>query len=155
MGRRDDYFMNDDQADAELQRVLRASGHPRFVEPPPDLVTATLRRLPPLPPAQAARRERRRHALRLAAASMVLLLALLGIFSLIGGAQLAFLFGDGSSGLSSVLLALHLLAKPLLRSTGDIIVPLLVGSLAAALLGGWLWWWLIRQTPVAMPVELE
>ena len=150
MGRRDNNFVNDDRADAALRRLLARIGEPTQVEPPPDLVTRTARRLPAEPPALAARRMARRRALRLglwaAACAALALIALLGVWGTLGGGpQIALLFGDGGSGLSRALLILQLLAKPLVRTIGAAGAPLLLAGAAAVAGAGWLWWRLIRR----------
>jgi len=152
MGSRDDNLIDDHRHDELLLRLLARSGQPTAAAPPADLVTRTLRRLPPEPPAvagrAAARRANRRLALRVMLGLVLALLGLLGIWSVLGGGpSLALMFGDGVSGLSRTLLTVELLAKPLLRIVGA------GGGLwmAAALLAlagiGWLWWRLLQRTP--------
>ncbi|HEU4322825.1 MAG TPA: hypothetical protein VFS21_06710 [Roseiflexaceae bacterium] len=157
MGNRHDHLLDDDRADAAMRRVLASVGEPVQIEPPPDLVSRTLRRLPAVPPARAARVANARRVLRgaLAFGFGALLLALV-LLNLLGGftpnSPLMSMLGDGGSGIGRVLLTLHLLAKPLLRSiTTDSLV--LLGSALVALAGGWLWWTLIRRTPIAVAVE--
>src|SRR5919108_521990 len=75
------------------------------------------------------------------------LLALASLLdALEGGSQVSLLF-NGESGLSRVLLTLHLLAKPLLWTVGSVGAPLLLAGGAAAAGAGGLWWWLLRRTP--------
>lgn len=157
MGNGHDHFIDDERSDAAIRRVLGLVDEPRLIDPPPDLVTRTLRRLPAEPPALAARRLAgrawRRTALSLGAGALVLTLALLNLLSDAGVLPTsALILGDGSGGLSRVLLTLHLLTKPLLHSLA--VDPLvLLGSAVLAALGGGLWWWLVRQTPVYAVAE--
>jgi hypothetical protein len=152
MRRRDDDFLDDERADALIRRMLARANEPTQVPAPPDLVTRTARRLPAEPPALAARHEARVRVIRLmlsaAVVALVALVALLGVMSALGGeAQIALMFGDGTSGLSRALLMLQLLAKPLLRTVGGIGAPVLLGGMVALLVAGWSWWWLLRRTP--------
>jgi len=145
--------IDDQRHDELLLRLLERSGQPSVVPPPADLVTRTLRRLPQELPAiagqAAARRARRRSALRVTLALALALIGLLGIGSVLGGGpSLALMFGDGVSGISRVLLTVELLAKPLLRTAGVAGgLWMLAGLLALAGIG-WLWWRLLRRTPV-------
>jgi hypothetical protein len=152
MGRRDDDFLDDERVDELVRRVLARSGEPAQVPPPPDLVARTARRLPADPPVVARRRAARRGAARLflgaALLSVVALVALSGVLSAFGlQSPIAMLVGDGESGLSRVLLMLHLLAKPLLRSFGTVAGPLLVAGVLALAAASGAWWWLLRRTP--------
>ena len=153
MGSRDNHVIDDQRHDELLLRLLERSGQPSAVPPPADLVTRTLRRLPQELPAiagqAAARRTRRRSALRVTLALALALIGLLGIGSVLGGGpSLALKFGDGVSGISRVLLTVELLAKPLLRTAGVAGgLWMLAGLLALAGIG-WLWWRLLRRTPV-------
>lgn len=157
MGNGHEHFIDDERSDAAFRRVLALVDEPRQIDPPPDLVTRSLRRLPAEPPALAARRLSRRSwrrtALSLGVGAVILTLALLNLLSDAGVLPTsALILGDGSGGLSRVLLTLHLLTKPLLHSLA--VDPLvLVGSAALALVGGGLWWWLVRQAPVYAVVE--
>jgi hypothetical protein len=158
MGNRDDNLLDDERADVAFRRLLARSGQPAQVEPPPDIVTRSIRRLPEMPPALAARRARRRASLRRALSATVFgvlaLVVVLGAWSVLGGgAPLAMLFGDGTSGLSRWLLTLHLLAKPLLGVLGALGAPLLAGGLAAAAGTAGLWWWLLRRTSAYVYAE--
>jgi hypothetical protein len=153
MGIRDDDFVDDERADAALRRLLARSGQPAAVPPPPALVTQTMQLLPPEPPAVAARNAARRAAIRLALRLALLgalaLVALLGVWSALGGGvHLALLFGDGTSGISRTLLSLELLAKPLLRTAGAAGALWLLMGLVALAGAGWLWLRLLRRTPV-------
>ena len=150
MGYRDDDIVDQDRADAALRRALERL-QALDAAPPPDLVTKTVRRLPAVPPAVAARQQAQRAflgaALRLAAALALALVLLLGIASVLGaGGRLALLFGDGGAGLSRALLTVQLLAKPLWHSLG--IGGALPLAVAAAVGAGWLWWWMLRRTPI-------
>lgn len=153
MGSRDNHIIEDQRRDELLLRLLARSGQPVAAAPPADLVTRTLRRLPPELPAvagqAAARRNSRRLVLRALLVFALALIGLLGIWSALGGGpSLALMFGNGVSGLSRVLLTVGLLAKPLLRTarTGGGLW-MLAGLLALAGVG-WLWWRLLRRTPV-------
>lgn len=157
MGNRHDHLLDDDRADTAIRRVLASVGEPVQIEPPPDLVSRTLRRLPAAPPIHAARAANTRHLLRRAlAVSLGTLLLVLSLLNLLDGfspnSPLMTLLGDGGSGLGRLLLTLHLLAKPLLHSiTMDSL--LLLGSALVALAGSWLLWLLVRQTPIAVSAE--
>jgi hypothetical protein len=146
-------MIDDQRHDELLLRLLERSGQPAAIAPPPDLVTSTLRRLPQEPPAvigkAATRQARRRVALRMMLAGVLVLIGLLGIWSVLGGGpSLALMFGNGVGGLSRVLLTVELLAKPLLRTAGtDSGLWMLAGLLALAGIA-WLWWRLLRRTPV-------
>jgi len=154
MGIRDDSFIDDERADALMRRLLAGPTNARPDAPPHDLVTRTARRLPPEPPALAARLAARRRSLRLllgaALLGAVALVALAGLAGMLAGQpQLALLFGDGGSGLSRVLLTLHLLAKPLVHSVGAVGAPLLVVGALLLAAGGWLWRRLLPQPAYA------
>ena len=160
MGRRDNNFLDDERADAALRRLLARLGQPAQVDPPPDLVTRIARQLPTEPPALAARRMAQRAALRMAVRTVVgavlVLVALLSVWSTLGGGpQIALLFGDGGSGFSRVLLTLQLLAKPLLRTVGAVGLPSLLAGAAALAGAAWLWWQLVRRTPVYYAENLQ
>jgi len=136
-----------------LLRLLERSGQPAAMMPPPDLVTRTLRRLPHEMPAVAAQtaahRARRRLALRAVLASVLALIGLLGIWSVLGGGpSLALLVGNGVSGLSRALLTVELLSKPLLRTAGAGGGLWMLAELLVLAGVGWLWWQLLRRTPV-------
>ena len=153
MGSRDNHIIDDQRHDELLLRLLERSGQPAAVTPPPDLVTSTLRRLPHEPPAIAklavTRRARRRLALRVMLAGVLALIGLVGIWSVLGGGpSLALMFGNGVSGLSRVLLTVELLAKPLLRTAGAGGGLWMLAGLLALTGVGWLWWRLVRHTPV-------
>jgi hypothetical protein len=153
MGSRDDKFLDDERADAALLRLLARSGQPSHAPHPPDLVTRTLRLLPPEMPAIAARKAARRAvaglALRCVLAGALLLIALLGIWSAFGGgAQLAMLFGNGAQGISRTLLMLELLAKPLLRTVAAAGGVWLLAAIVVIGGAGWLGLRLLLRTPV-------
>lgn len=153
MGSRDNNIIDDRHDEELLRRLLERSGQPAAVPPPPDLVTRTLRRLPAESPALAARAAARRSvgrlAIWLALAGTLGVLGLLGIWSAIGGGPSpALMVGDGVNGLSRALLTLELLAKPLLRTAGMGGGLLIAAALLALAGAGWLWWQLLRRTPV-------
>lgn len=132
MGYRDDTFIDDHRADEAIRQVLAHIGEPAFVAPPPDLVTRTLRRLPPEPPGAAAARLARQRIWRLTLTAIALgLLGLVALVSALGvlgmGPPLAMLFGNGGSGISRTLLTFDLLAKPLLGVVGAVAAPLSLG----------------------------
>ncbi|HEU5099997.1 MAG TPA: hypothetical protein VFU22_13305 [Roseiflexaceae bacterium] len=153
MGNRDNNLIDDRHEDEILRRLLERSGQPLAVQPPPDLVTRTLRQLPQAPPAVAARAVGRRAVgravVRWALAGALALTGLLGIWSVFGaGPSFALMFGDGVSGLSRVLLTLELLAKPLLRTTAAGGGLMMLAGLLALAGAGALWWRMLRRTPV-------
>jgi hypothetical protein len=153
MGSRDNHMIDDQPHEDLLRRLLERSGQPAAAPPPVDLVTRTLRRLPQELPAvagqAAARRAGRRLALRVTLAVALALIGLLGIWSVLGGGpSLALMFGDGVSGLSRALLTVELLAKPLLRTAGARGGLWMLAGLLALAGVGWLWWRLLRRTPV-------
>jgi len=145
--------IDDQRHDELLLRLLERSGQPAAAVPPPDLVTRALRRLPQELPTiagkAAARRAGRRLALRVTLAGVLALIGLLGIWSVLGyGPSFALMFGNGVSGLSRVLLTVELLAKPLLRTAGAGDGLWMLAGLLALASVGWLWWRLLRRTPV-------
>jgi hypothetical protein len=152
MGSRDNQLLDDQRYDELLRRLLERSGQPVAAAPPPDLVTRTLRRLPQEPPASAgqiaARGARRRLALRAALAGVLGLIAMLGIANVLGGPALALLFGSGVSGLSRTLLAIELVAKPLLRTAGASGGLWMLAGLLALAGVALLWWRMLQRTPV-------
>jgi hypothetical protein len=87
--------------------------------------------------------------LRATLAGVLALIGLVGIWSVLGGGpSLALMFGNGVSGLSRVLLTVELLAKPLLRTAGAGGGLWMLAGLLAMAGVGWLWWRLLRRTPV-------
>lgn len=157
MGRADDRFLDDERADDALRRRLAQAGEPAFAPPPPDLISRAARRLPAAPPALAARASRRRRAARVVLLSVAGALAALAALAsvadaLVGRGQVALLFGDGASGLSRALLALHLLVKPALWSIGGLGAPLLAAAVVTAAVAGWLWL-LLARAPGAAQME--
>lgn len=152
MGHRNDDFV-DERADTRFRQALARLQALDQVAPPPDLVARTARRLPAAPPEIAARQVARRAALgigaRVAVAGLVALIALLGVAGVFGaGERLARLFGDGSSGISRALLTVQLLAKPLWHSVGSGGAALLVAGVLGLAGAAWLWWWVLRRTPI-------
>ncbi len=153
MGSRENHVIDDGRHDQLLRRLLERSGQPAIVAPPSDLVTRTLRLLPQELPAvagqSAARRAVRRLALRVILAAALALIGMVGIWSVLGGGpSLALLFGNGVSGLSRLLLTVELLAKPLLRTAGAGGGLWMLAGLLALVGVIWLWWQLLRRTPV-------
>jgi hypothetical protein len=154
MGSRNDNFIDDERADALMLRLLARNDEPTLALPPPDLVTRTARQLPIEPPALAIQKATRRRLLRVALALFLLLafalVALVGLAGMLAGEpRLALLFGDGTSGISRLLLTLHLLSKPLVRSVATVGLPSVVVLLLALLTGGWLWRRLVLAPPFA------
>jgi hypothetical protein len=87
--------------------------------------------------------------LRLALVVAPALIGLLGIWNVLGGGpSLALMFGNQVSGLSRALLAVELLAKPLLRTVGAGGGLWMLAGLLALAGVGWLWWQVLRRTPV-------
>jgi hypothetical protein len=155
MGYRDNTDLDDEQVDALMARVLGDMRAP--VLPPPDLVTRTARRLPPVPPRIAAQHAQHHHMFRkvvlwfLAVATVfVVLIGVAGIFS--GNPYFALLFGDGSHGLSQMLLSLSLLAKPIVRAPGMLGYPVIFASLSVLVGSIWLW---VRLLPLPAYVYAE
>jgi hypothetical protein len=153
MGSRDNHVIDDRRHDELLLRLLERSGQPSAAPPPADLVTRTLRLLPQELPAvagqAAARRAGRRLVLRVTLAGSLALIGLFGIWSVLGGGpSLALMFGDGVSGLSRALLTVELLAKPLLRTAWAGGGQWMLAGLLALAGAGWLWWRLLRRTPI-------
>lgn len=158
MRHRDDDFLDIEQAEADMRRLMARWGEPVQVEPPPDLVTRMARRLPAEPPhvaaGLAARRRRARQLLGSLLALPFGLVVLLGLLNAFGiGPQLALLFGDGTAGLSRILLMLQLLSKPLLGTLMSAGAPLWLACGVA--LGGFvlLWRWMRSRTPSYMSME--
>lgn len=134
MGNRDDNSIDEHQADALLRRALEPDAVPMPASP--QLIARTLDRLPPGPPAQAQRHlAARRQSRRIAAAVVLVPLVLVALFNIwsitVHGPQMAFLFGDGRSGFSGAMLALHLVAKPLWNTVRAVNGTLVIGSLVA------------------------
>ena len=153
MGYRNDDFIDDERADAKLRQALERLQALDQLPPPPDLVTRVSRRLPAVPPAlaarQAARRVAWRFAARVAIAGAAALMVLLGAIGVFGeGERLARLFGDGGSGVSRALLTIQLLAKPLWHSVGSGGAVLLATGVVALVGAAWLWWSVLRRTPI-------
>jgi len=138
-----------------MRALLGARAH--LPEPPPDLVVRTMRRLPPHPPAlavrRAARQRLRRRVLLAGIAVLVLGVTIPGVWHLLGGPAPELLFGNGSSGLSYLLLLLDLLARPVLH-TISMVSPTVLGASILILAGSvYGWWQLVRRTPVYAPTE--
>lgn len=150
MGKRDQHIVNDEHADATFRELLSQRAQPLYIDPPPDLVTRTARKLPSVAPAVAAQQAARQRMARGIITGffilVVLLIALTGVLDVAGsGPQLASLFGDGSSGVSEALLMARLLVKPIIGILFTMMPALLVTSSVIAVVGGWLWWALVRQ----------
>lgn len=155
MASRDNRVVNEEGADALMRQLLGEALMP--ISPPPDLLTRSVRRLPKTAPRiaalQQAKRARIRTLISLFIACgfvLVALIGMVGVFS--GNPSLAFLFGDGSQGISQVLLGLHLLAKPMIRILTLLGWPVMLACMATMLAGGWLWW---RLLPAPLYVYAE
>jgi hypothetical protein len=139
-----------------MRRVLASAAAP---PPPADVPERVVRRLPALTPAEAAAAARRRQAARAAllgvALGAMLLVAAGGIYGLAGGGpRLALLFGDGSNGLSRILLSVGLVEKPLLRALGGSAAVALAFLAVVSVAGGLLCAWLLRRTPARDDLEM-
>lgn len=148
----------DEPSEEALRRALSRLGSIQTLEPPPDVVARTMRRLPSAPPAAAARATARRRMRRLTllviGSCLIIPFAFISLLSVFGlGPSPALLIGDGSSGLSRLLLVLQLLSKPLLGAIVSVAPELIVGSLVVALMSGWLWWKLVQQKPAYAVAE--
>lgn len=153
MGYRDDDIVDSDRADAALRRALEQIQALDQLDPPPDLVSRTARRLPLVTPAMARRQVARQMALgitlRLALAGVAALLMVLSALSFFGGGErLALLFGDGERGLSRALLIVQLLAKPLWHAAAAGGAGLWLAGVVALAGASWLWWRTLRRTPI-------
>lgn len=158
MGRRENDLVNDMDADAQLHQLLEQFGEPRLLDPPPDLVSRTLRRLPTASPIAQARSAARTRTIQWALLAvvgvLVVLIALTQFWSALGfGPSPVYLFGDGSGGLSQTLLLLQLLTKPLLGSLGAAGPQNLAAGTLLLLVSAGLWWWLVQRTPVYVVAE--
>lgn len=145
-----------EQADRRLRRLLAAYGQPAMLEPPPDVARRLLAKLPDRPPAAAAAVERRRRGWLRAAQSaafvgVLALWALGGWGIFIDSAGPARLFGDTAAGLGYLVLALVLMAKPLMNMLLSVeLLPLFACSLVLATLLA-LWWHLVQHVPLGRP----
>lgn len=143
-----DLELDDEQVDALMNRVLGDMRTP--ILPPPDLVTRTARRLPPVPPRIAAQHEQHHRLFKKVmvwflsvATAFVVLIGVAAVFS--GNPYFALLFGDGSQGLSQMLLSLSLLAKPIVRAPSMLGYPVVFASISILVGSIWLW---VRLLPL-------
>lgn len=146
----------DERADARLRALLASCDEPAPVAPPPALAQAVQQRLPAVPPVVAARRHRQRRVLRqsgfVVVAVLLLLLCGLGAWGILGDSTApAQLLGGVQMVPGFVLLTLVLLAKPIVHTLlgGGWVV--LLGSVLAVGVLGWLWRWVWQRTP---PMQL-
>lgn len=152
--------MTDEQANDSLYQALDQAGYLHPKTPPSDLVTRTLRHLPQVAPATAQRTSKRRHTWRVvttgAAIAVVLFVVFAGMWNTFGvHSPVVFTFGEGDSGISRLLLTLHLMSKPLVRSLGSLAPSLLFIGTFIAIGSAWLWWFLIQRTPVYAIAEIR
>lgn len=153
MGRRTSNVMTDKQADDSLYQALEQAGYLHPKTPPSDLVTRTLRQLPQIAPAKAQRTAQKQqlwHVVTVSTAiALVLCVVFAGVWNTFGmHSPVVLTFGDGSSGISQLLLTLHLMSKPLVRSFGSLVPSLLFIGTFIAVGSAWLWWIVIQRTPV-------
>lgn len=156
MGNRDDNSIDDERADMLLRRTLEREE--QNIPTAPDLVARALNRLPPGPPAVAARRLQARRRNRMTAIISVVvplvLLACLNIWSVAAhGPQMAFMFGDGQTGLSGMLLGLHLVAKPIWNTLRTLDTTVVLGSLLGVGVCVIVLRWLVRRVQGRYEVE--
>lgn len=145
--------MTDEQADESLYQALEQAGYLHPKTPPSDLVTRTLRQLPQITPAAAQRTAQKQRLWRFvtvgAAVTLVLCIVFVGLWNTFGmHSPVVVTLGDGSSGISRLLLTLHLMSKPLVRSFGSLVPSLLFIGTFIAVGSAWLWWIVIQRTPV-------
>lgn len=130
------------EIEAETRALLARWGEPKLAPPPADLSARIVRRLSATP----ARNGWRWQPLWLAVPLLLLVLGGWGL--LIDSDGPAALFGDPAAGVGRYVLALILVAKPLwhlwLAGAGWWLI-----GLFAIFVSGWLWWRLIRNTPLA------
>jgi hypothetical protein len=142
MGRRDEPELTprDDELaadEAAVRRLLAPFGEPTQAEPPPGLAARVAVRVRQAAPAPAVRWQR---PARWAAAALAALLLALGVW------------GVRVNSLGQLLLVFTLAAKPLVNLFAQ--AGLLAALAALAILAGaWLWWRLVRDTPLAAALE--
>lgn len=149
MGRRDEPELtpDDDELaadDAATRRLLAPFGEPVLAEPPPGLAARVAVRVRQAPTSSGAWQR----PARWAAAAVAALLLALGVWA----ARVSAVAVRGDDGLGQLLLVLALAAKPLVNLFAQ---AGLVAALAALaiLSGAWIWWRLVRDTPLAPPLE--
>lgn len=152
MGRRDEpeLTLGDDEmerAEAATRRMLAPFGEPSAAAPPPGLARRVLAALPTAAPSPTLRRPAAWLALALA------LLLAVGAWGVLGNSLgPASAAGGPADGLGQLVLVLTLAAKPLLNLFANL--GLVAAALALVGFGAaWLWWRILRLTPVALPVE--
>ena len=154
----DDDRLADERADTAFKRLIEGEATVQPSVPAADLVTRTLRRLPTVPPAVAAQQQQRRSQInRQVRVVLLALIALVAGFNIWGvaahGPQLAFMVGDGESGLSAVLLGLQLAAKPFWYTIRAFNPLLIGGAFALAIASIWLIRRLVRRAQAQYEVE--
>jgi hypothetical protein len=146
--------------DRHFRQLLADYDEPVALDAPPAIRHRLLAHLPAVPPAQAAAQARQRAWWRLAggATAATVLLALLALGSwgvFIDSAALAQVFGATSAGLGHLVLALVLLAKPIVYSLlGDIGIGIIGWLLACGVLF-WGWSQIMRQAPLMHPSRIR
>lgn len=144
---------DDDLAAAEeaTLRLLARFGEPAPAEPPPNLAARVVAGLPRGQSRRAALPWRR--AAWLAAAASLATLLIVGTWGVLvnslGPARVA---GGPADGLGELVLVLTLAAKPLVNLLADAGLAA-VGAVVAIAAMGWLWWRLVRDAPLALPLE--
>lgn len=138
-----------DQDDDATRRLLAPFAEPTPAQPPADLAARVAVFVAQSAPPRRARPWRLAAALVGAlAAALLLVLGAWGILiNSLGPADVA---GSPAAGLGELVLILTLAAKPLVNLVAN---AGLLGALAVAALGGgaWLWWRIVRGTPLAQP----
>jgi hypothetical protein len=138
-------------AEEATMRLLARFGEPAPAEPPPNLAARVVAGLPRGRQRPVAHPWRR--AGGLAAAAALALLLIVGAWGVLvnslGPARVA---GGPADGLGELVLVLTLAAKPLVNLLADAGL-LAAGAVVAIVAMGWLWWRLVRDTPLAPPAE--
>lgn len=147
-------------ADQVLRALLTRHGEPTQVAPPSLLASQIVAQLPQLPPAQAEaasqRARRRRTWATVGIASLVVLLAALGMWgTFINSSGPAVLFGGADTTLGHIVLVLTLIAKPLVKLITALDVPMLIGSVLVLALAVWAWQRLAQYALVPAFAEVE
>lgn len=125
-------WLDDPSDEADFRQLLAQFGEPVQVEPPPDLVVRTARRLPRHTPQSLVRRQRFGVALRLGMGLLVLALVVLGLLSQYNGPSTV-PFGTGAVGLGRIVLISQLALKPLLATISSMSMLLISLGLSAIL----------------------
>lgn len=158
MGPRDGLELNPDDdelaaAEAATRRLLAPYGEPAHVEPPPNLAARVVAGLPRGAPRRVAHPWRT--GLWAAAAGALVLLLSLGAWGvLINSLGPSGVAGGPADGLGQLVLILTLAAKPLVNLLADAGAAAAL-AVATAAASAWLWWRIVRSTPLAPPVESQ